>query len=116
MSVWELLAKSLDTILLSMLAVIMAVLGRAAKLFHEESRGGQKMTVRVLLSNLPDAIVCGIIALGVTYTAAEYFRVPIYAGIALGGTLGHLGIQTVSRMLGDAASRFLTKKAKGDDS
>lgn len=117
MSIWDILAKFLDTILLSFAAVVMAVLGRAAKLLHEDARGVQKATWRVLMANLPDAMVCGIIALGVTYTAAEYFKVPLYAGIALGGALGHMGIVAVSRILGDAFSRFvLRRKISKDDS
>lgn len=114
MSIWDVVAKSVDTILLSLVAILLAILGRTAKLFHEDARGIQDLTWSVFFANLPNAIVCGIIALGVTFTAQEYFRVPLYAGVALGGALGHLGIETVGKMLGDAINRFIKKKTSDD--
>lgn len=118
MSVWELLSKSVDVIIISLIAVIMAILGRLARLFHEDARGERKLTLRVFLANLPDSIVCAIIALGITYTAANYFAVPMYAGVALGAALGHLGIEIVVKRLSSIADTFIQKGPKGgaDDS
>ena len=112
MSVWELLSKSVDVILISAIAVVMAILGRLARLFHEDARGERKLTVRVFLANLPDSIVCAIIALGITYTAANYFAVPLYAGVALGAALGHLGIEIVVKRLSSIADTFIKKAPK----
>lgn len=111
MSIWELLTKSLDTILVSLAAVMLAILGRAAKLLHEESRGAEKLSVRLFVSNLPNALVVGIIAMAVTYTAAEYFKVPPYAGVGLGGALGYLGMETVAMMFSKIVERVVKKKA-----
>jgi len=114
MSVWELLSKSVDVILISFVAVLMAILGRLARLFHEDARGERKLTMRVFLSNLPDSIVCAIIALGITYTAANYFAVPMYAGVALGAALGHLGIEIVVKRLGSIADGYFKKAPKDE--
>lgn len=114
MSVWELLEKSVDVILISAITVVMAILGRLARLFHEDARGERKLTLRVFLANLPDSIVCAIIALGITYTAANYFAVPLYAGVALGAALGHLGIEIVVKRLSSVADTFIKKAPKDE--
>jgi hypothetical protein len=111
MSIWELVTKSLDTLLISLAAVILAILGRAAKLLHEESRGAERLSWRLFLSNLPNALVVGIIAMAVTYTASKYLNVPPYAGVGLGGALGYLGMETVAMMFTKFAERFVTKKS-----
>jgi hypothetical protein len=110
MSVWEVLANAVDFFVWSLLAVLLAILGRVTKLFHEEARGNERVTFRVFLRNLPDALVVGIIATSLTYTAAEYLKVPIYAGVGLGGALGYLGLQTLVPILINAVQRLYKKK------
>jgi hypothetical protein len=112
MTAWEMFLKSLDVLLYSSAAIILAILGRLAKLFHEEARGNQRLTFSVFLRNLPDALVVGIIAMSLTYTAAEYLRVPIYAGVGLGGALGYLGLQTLVPILTNAVRRIVKKNTQ----
>lgn len=114
MNWWEYVLRSVDVLLASGAAVILAVLGRLTKLLHEDARGNP-FTLRRFLMSLPDAGVVGIIAMGATYTLAEYAKVPIYAGVGLGGILGYLGLEAVTALFTTLAEKFLKKKTKDED-
>lgn len=110
MSAWEVLAKSMDFFVWSAVAVALAIMGRAAKLFHEEARGEQKVTWSVILRNIPDALVVGVGAVCLIGAASAFFTVPFYVGVGLGGTFGYLGLQTLAPLVTNAMQRFIQKK------
>ena len=114
----EWFVKSFDSILLSVFAVGLAVMGRLARLLHEDAHGIKSFTFWRFVMSLPDAFVVGIVAVAITYTLTEYFKVPLYAAIGLAGALGYLGLEVLMQLFGktvaQAIRRFIGKKADED--
>lgn len=85
------LLHQLELLLTALMGIILAVVGDMARLFHEQERGGPKVTLAHLPGSLLRGTLMGVIAVSISSFLHTSYNVPELVGGGIGGALGYLG-------------------------
>ena len=85
------LIHQLELLLTALTGIILAVVGDMARLFHEQERGGPKVTLSHIPGSLLRGTLMGVIAVSISSFLHATYNVPELVGGGIGGALGYLG-------------------------
>jgi len=85
------LFHQLELLATALMGIILAVVGDMARLFHEQERGGPKVTLSHLPGSLLRGTLMGVIAVSISSFLHTTYDVPELVGGGIGGALGYLG-------------------------
>lgn len=106
MTAWDQFLHDIALLLTAVVGIVIAFIGDMVRLFHEQERGGAKVTLRHVPSSLLRSMLMGIIATAVSQYLHAAYNVPELAGGALGGILGYLGPTVIGLGFNVLADRF----------
>jgi H+/Cl- antiporter ClcA len=114
MSPWDQFLHQVELLATALTGIILATIGDLVRLFHEQERGGPKVTLAHFPGSLLRGTLMGVIAVSVSQYLHGAYNVPELAGGGIGGALGYLGPSMINVGFQWLASRF-SKKADGND-
>ena len=112
MSAWDEVLRQLALFTTAFLGILLAVIGDLVRLFHEQERGGQKVTLWHIPASLLRGALLGVIAVTLGNYLYAQFGLPELIGASLGGILGYKGPGAINQIVQIAKERLLPPKPK----
>lgn len=110
MSPWDTFLHQFELLATALMGIILATIGDLVRLFHEQERGGPKVTFSHLPASLLRGTLMGVIAVSVSQYLHTAYNVPEIAGGGIGGALGYLGPTLINTGLQWLIDRSAKKK------
>lgn len=113
-SPWDTFLHQFELLTTAVMGILLATIGDLVRLFHEQERGGPKVTVGHLPASVLRGVLMGVISVSISQYLHTAYAVPEIAGGGIGGALGYLGPSMINTGFQWLASRF-AKKADDQD-
>ena len=91
MSPWEAFLHQFELLAAAAMGITLATVGDLVRLFHEQERGGPKVTASHLPGSILRGVLMGVISVSISQYLHDAYNVPEIAGGGIGGALGYLG-------------------------
>lgn len=113
MTAWDAFWHQISLLVTAFLGIFLAFIGDMVRLYHEQERGGTKVTLAALPSSLLRSILMGVIATATAAYLRDNYGLPELIGGALGGILGYLGPTIIGIGFKSFVERYAAAKKQG---